>query len=127
MDMERLFVIVGSIIMFCGVSAGAFGAHALSSHFESHPDLQTSYETAIRYLMIHGLAILAVAWASGRWPGALVNTAGYLFVAGIIIFSGSLFVLSLTGIRWLGAITPVGGVAFLAGWFFLMIAAWRSQ
>jgi uncharacterized membrane protein YgdD (TMEM256/DUF423 family) len=127
MDMERLFVIVGSIIMIIGVGAGAFGAHALSSYFERHADLQSSFETAVRYLMIHGLAILAVAWASGRWPGALVNTAGYLFVAGIIIFSGSLFVLSLTGIRWLGAITPVGGVAFLAGWFFLMIAAWRSQ
>jgi uncharacterized membrane protein YgdD (TMEM256/DUF423 family) len=127
MDIERLFVIVGSIIMFIGVGSGAFGAHALSSYFESHPDLQSTFETAVRYLMIHGLAILAVAWASGRWPGGLINIAGFLFVAGILIFSGSLFILSLTGIRWLGAITPIGGAAFLAGWLFLIIGVWRSQ
>ena len=125
--MERLFVIVGSIIMFLGVSAGAFGAHALSSYFDSHPNLQSNYETAVRYLMIHGLAIFVVAWASGRWPGTLVNAAGYLFLAGILIFSGSLFVLSLTGIRWLGAITPIGGATFLIGWFLLLMAAWRGQ
>jgi uncharacterized membrane protein YgdD (TMEM256/DUF423 family) len=77
--------------------------------------------------LIHGLAILFIAWASGRWPGVLINTAGTLFIAGILFFSGSLFALSLTGIRWFGAITPVGGVAFLAGWLILMIAAWRDQ
>lgn len=126
MEMERLFVIIGSIVMFLGVGAGAFGAHALSGYFENHTDLQSTYDTAVRYLMIHGLALLAVAWASWRWPGPLVNMAGYLFIAGILIFSGSLFLLSLTGVRWLGAITPIGGVAFLGGWFFLMLAAWRS-
>ena len=113
--------------MFVGVSAGAFGAHALRGYFESHPELLSSYETAIRYMMIHGLAILGVAWASGRWPGPIVNTAGYLFLAGIVLFSGSLVALSLTGTRWFGVITPIGGAAFLAGWLLLVLAAWRSQ
>jgi uncharacterized membrane protein YgdD (TMEM256/DUF423 family) len=113
--------------MFVGVSAGAFGAHALRGYFGSHPDLLSSYETALRYMMIHGLAILAVAWASGRWPGMVVKTVGYLFVAGILLFSGSLFALSLTGTRWFGVITPIGGAAFLTGWLILAIVAWRSQ
>lgn len=125
--MDRLFVTIGSAVMFLGVALGAFGAHALSDFFAKNADLQANYETAIRYLMIHGLAILFVAWASVRWPGTITNASGYLFVAGILIFSGSLIVLSLTGIRWLGAITPIGGVAFLAGWLCLIIVAIRNQ
>lgn len=113
--------------MFLGVALGAFGAHALSSYFSDHPELQSNYDTAVRYLMIHGLAILFISWAAVRWPGALANVAGYLFVAGILIFSGSLIVLSLTGIRWLGAITPIGGVAFLAGWICLLIVAVQAR
>ena len=112
--------------MFLGVAAGAFGAHALSTHFSRFPDLESTFDTAVRYQMIHGLAILAIAWATTRWSGILINWAGFLFVAGIVIFSGSLYILSLTGIRWLGAITPLGGVAFLAGWVLLLIAAWRG-
>ena len=113
--------------MFLGVAAGAFGAHGLSAYFEQHVDLKSSFDTALRYLFIHGLALMAVAWATTRWPGPLINLAGVLFITGIIVFSGSLFLLSLTGMRWLGAITPIGGLAFLAGWLLLIITAWRGE
>ena len=125
--MDRFFIAVASVIMLLGVATGAFGAHGLSDYFEQHSELRSSFETALRYLFIHGLALLAVAWVTTRWPGTFINLAGYLFIAGIVIFSGSLFILSLTGIRWLGAITPIGGVAFLAGWLLLLISAWRGS
>jgi uncharacterized membrane protein YgdD (TMEM256/DUF423 family) len=125
--MERIFTVLGSIFMLVGVAAGAFGAHALRAHFGRLPDLGPIYETAVRYHLIHGLALFVVAWAAGRWPeSGLVNWAGYLLTAGIVIFSGSLYLLALTNTRWLGAITPIGGVAFLAGWLCLLVAAWRG-
>ena len=127
MTMDKTFFIIGSIVMFIGVAAGAFGAHGLSAYFADHPDLESTYLTAVRYQMIHGLALLAVAWATSQWPGSLVHWAGYAFVAGVIIFSGSLYLLVLTDTGWLGAITPLGGVAFLAGWVLLAAAAWRGQ
>ncbi|MDX1614816.1 MAG: DUF423 domain-containing protein [Candidatus Promineifilaceae bacterium] len=124
--MDRVFILLASALMFIAVGAGAFGAHALSDYFERVPDLASIYETAVRYHMIHGLALLAVAWAAARWPGTLTTAAGYLFVAGIVIFSGSLYALSLTGVRWLGAITPIGGLAFLGGWVALFVAVWQG-
>jgi uncharacterized membrane protein YgdD (TMEM256/DUF423 family) len=124
---ERLFVILGSSFMFLGVGAGAFGAHALSEYFEQNPDLSSTYDTAVQYLMIHGLALFAAAWVSSNWSGQLANWAGYLFVLGIILFSGSLFLLVFTRMGWFGAITPLGGVAFLAGWLCLALAAWRGS
>lgn len=124
--MDKIFTILGAIFMFLGVGAGAFGAHGLSSYFLRFPDLEGTYDTAVRYHMIHGLALFISAWAATHWPGAVTNWAGYLFVAGIIIFSGSLYLLVFTRVGWLGAITPIGGVAFLAGWALLGLAAWRS-
>ena len=85
-----------------------------------------TFETGVRYHMYHALALLAVAWATARWPSAAVNASGWLFVAGIVLFSGSLYALSLSGVRWLGAITPLGGLAFLAGWLGLAWAAWKG-
>lgn len=124
--MDRFFVISGAILMFLGVGAGAFGAHSLSSYFVRHPDLSETYDTAVQYLMVHGLALFAVAWVTSKWPGSWANWAGYLFIAGVLLFSGSLFLLVFTRLRWLGAITPLGGVAFLAGWLCLAVAAWRG-
>lgn len=124
--MDRVFYILGSIVMFLGVGAGAFGAHSLSNYFEQNPSLVSSYEIAVRYQMIHGLALFAVAWATTKWPATSTQIAGYLFIGGIIIFCGSLYLLSLTGIKWLGAITPIGGIAFLAGWLLLAYAAIRG-
>ena len=87
-----------------------------------------NFETGVRYQMYHALALLAVAWAVNHWPGSgLTSAAGWLFAAGSLLFSGSLYVLALTGIRWLGAITPLGGVAFVAGWFCLLLVAIRAK
>jgi uncharacterized membrane protein YgdD (TMEM256/DUF423 family) len=124
--MDRVFVLIGGSVMFLGVALGAFGAHGLSSYFERFPDLAQTYDTAVRYHMIHGLAMFAAAWAWQRWTGMLASLAGYLFLAGIILFSGSLYLLVITRVKWLGAITPLGGVAFLAGWICLLLAAWRN-
>jgi uncharacterized membrane protein YgdD (TMEM256/DUF423 family) len=120
---ERLFFGLGAASAFLSVAAGAFGAHALRTRLP--PDLLAVFETAARYQMYHALGLLAVAWAVGRGPGPLVPWAGWLFVAGTVLFSGSLYALALSGMRWLGAVTPIGGVAFLAGWICLALAARR--
>lgn len=112
--------------MFLGVAFGAFGAHSLSSYFERFPNLAGTYDTAVRYQLIHGLAILLTAVLTTQLPPNLTRWAGNAFVIGTVIFSGSLYMLVMTRKSWLGAITPIGGVAFLTGWFLLFIAAWRS-
>ncbi|HEX6070022.1 MAG TPA: DUF423 domain-containing protein, partial [Longimicrobiaceae bacterium] len=104
--------------------AGAFGAHALRERLPS--SLLAIFETAARYQMYHSLALLVVARTVEVWPGRLTRFAGWAFVVGIVIFSGSLYLLSVTGIRWLGAVTPLGGVAFLAGWAMLGAAGLRA-
>ena len=119
--MDRLFFALGAASAFIGVAAGAFAAHALRARLS--PDLLAVFETGARYQMYHALALLGVAWAAARWPGSAVQWAGWLFVAGTVLFSGSLYALALTGIRWLGAVTPLGGLAFLAGWGWLVVAA----
>lgn len=114
------FVALGAWSALVAVAAGAFGAHALRARLG--PDLLAVFETGARYQMYHALALLAVAWAADRWPGRLVRAAGWLFVIGTVLFSGSLYVLALTGVRALGAITPLGGAAFLAGWACLALS-----
>lgn len=124
--MSKIFIILGAAFMMLGVGAGAFGAHGLRSYFEQYPNLEATYETAVRYHVYHALALFAAAWLADKWPMSLTTWAGYLFVAGIIIFSGSLYLLVLTRQSWLGAITPLGGVAFIAGWACLLLVAWRN-
>ena len=114
----------GALLAFFGVAAGAFGAHLLRSIVPT--DLLAVFETGARYQMYHSFGILIVALTMSRWPSRLTLAAGRLFILGILLFSGSLYLLALTGIRWLGAITPLGGVAFLTGWACLALAAWRS-
>ncbi|HEU4557675.1 MAG TPA: DUF423 domain-containing protein [Longimicrobium sp.] len=104
---------------FLGVGAGAFGAHALRARVPEN--LLAVFETGARYQMYHALALLAVALVASRAPSGAVHAAGWLFTAGIVIFSGSLYALALSGVRVLGAITPIGGVCFLAGWIALAI------
>jgi uncharacterized membrane protein YgdD (TMEM256/DUF423 family) len=123
--MERTFVGLGAALALVAVALGAFGAHGLRPTL-SAADMAT-FETAARYQMYHALGLLAVAWVYARWPGTLVAVAGWLFVAGIIVFSGSLYTLVLTGQRWLGAVTPLGGLFFLVGWALIAWTAFRGD
>lgn len=124
--MDRFFFIAGSISAFLGVALGAFAAHGLKTRLS--PEMFNIFEVGVRYHMYHALALLAVAWASSRWPGTSITIiAGWLFLAGIVIFSGSLYLLSLTGLRWLGAITPIGGFAFLIGWLLLAWGIYQAR
>jgi len=116
---------IGAIAGAIGVGLGAFGAHGLKSRVDA--DLLAVFETGVRYHMFHALALLAVGWAATRWPGAWVSASGWLFLVGIVVFSGSLYVMTLTGARWLGAITPLGGVAFISGWIALAVAALKGR
>ena len=119
-----LWARVGAGLMFLSVGLGAFGAHALKGQLTE--ELRAVFETGVRYQAYHALGLLAVAWFSERFPGKGVSAAGLCFLAGIVLFSGSLYALSLTGIRKFGAITPVGGLLFLAGWLLLAAAPARS-
>ena len=123
--MDRVFFGVGALSALVAVAAGAFGAHALRERLA--PDMLGVFEVGARYHMYHALGLLAAAWAMGRWPGAPALAAGWLFVAGTLVFSGSLYLLALTGQRWLGAVTPLGGLAFMLGWAALAWAALRAQ
>ena len=115
----------GAVAAGIGVALGAFGAHGLKGRVG--PDQLAIFETGIRYHLVHSLALIAVAWATERWPGTWTALAGWAFVLGIVIFSGSLYLLVLTGARWLGAVTPIGGLSFLLGWAALALAALRGQ
>lgn len=122
--MDKTFFALGAIFAGLAVAFGAFGAHGLKGVLSA--DMLANFETGVRYHMYHALALVAVALAYAQWQKPLLVTAGWLFVAGIVIFSGSLYVLSLTGLRWLGAITPIGGVALIAGWVLLAVAVLRA-
>jgi uncharacterized membrane protein YgdD (TMEM256/DUF423 family) len=121
MRADRSFAAAGAALAFLAVAAGAFGAHALRGLLS--PVQMQVFETAARYQMYHALALLAVAWVSSRWPSVAIRFSGWMFVVGTVLFSGSLYLLVLTGIRWFGAVTPLGGIAFLAGWLAL---AWGT-
>lgn len=114
MTSARALALMGAALAFLAVALGAFGAHALRSRVG--PDLLATFETGVRYHMYHALALCACAWAYDRWASPQLAWAGWLFVAGIALFAGSLYLLTLTGQRWWGAVTPIGGLAFLAGW-----------
>ena len=123
--MQRLFFSLGAGFALLSVATGAFAAHALKTKLS--PEMLATFEIGARYQMYHALGLIAVAWAFSQWNNQLVLAAGWLFVAGVAIFSGSLYALSMTGIRQLGAITPIGGLAFIIGWFLLVLAALRNQ
>lgn len=125
LTMEKTFFLLAALFGGVAVALGAFGAHGLSGRL-SESMLET-FEIGVRYQFYHALALVAVVVALGRWPQAApVVWAGWLFVAGILIFSGSLYALVFSGVRMLGAITPIGGVAFIAGWALLVWVAWRG-
>jgi uncharacterized membrane protein YgdD (TMEM256/DUF423 family) len=119
---DRVFFAVGCLSAAVAVTLGAFGAHGLRGRLV--PDMLLTFEIGVRYQMYHALALVAVGLALPRWPMPAIALAGWLFIAGTLVFSGSLYALSLSGQRWLGAVTPVGGAAFIAGWIVLAWALW---
>ncbi len=122
--MERFFTVAGAVAAMSAVILGAFGAHWLQSRL-SPADLDV-FETGVRYHMYHALGLFVVAWAASRWPSGATTAAGWLLIVGIVVFSGSLYTLVLTGQRWLGAVTPLGGLSLIAGWAALAWAVLRS-
>jgi uncharacterized membrane protein YgdD (TMEM256/DUF423 family) len=123
--MDRVFFGLGALSAGLAVALGAFAVHGLRARLSA--EALATFETGARYHMYHALALLAVAWAVSRWPGAWTLAAGWLFVAGTVLFSGSLYLLAVTGVRTLGAVTPFGGLAFLLGWVALAWAAWTAR
>jgi uncharacterized membrane protein YgdD (TMEM256/DUF423 family) len=121
--MDRTLFIAGCISALVSVAAGAFGAHGLKDRISK--DLLNVFEVAARYQMYHAFALIAAAWAYSQWHNNLSSWAGWSFIAGTILFSGSLYLMSFTGIKWLGAITPIGGLLFMVGWVMLAISAWK--
>ncbi len=124
MSTERIFAALGAVSGFVAVALGAFAAHGLKARLGA--DMLAVFETGVRYQMFHALGLFAVAWSCSRRPGKLAPASGWLFVAGTLLFSGSLYALALTGERALGVVTPLGGLAFLAGWLCLAWSAIRA-
>ncbi len=116
----KLFIQLAAVFGALAVIIGAFGAHGLKERIPA--DLMAVYQTGVQYHFYHVLALLAVGLIAAQTPpSSWLNISGWAFVVGILIFSGSLYVLAISGIRWLGAITPIGGVAFIVGWIALLI------
>ena len=122
--MDRIFFTIGAWLGALGVAAGAFVAHFLRGRLA--PEMLSVFSTGVWYHLIHALALLIVAWATTRWPRTAPTLAGWLFVVGTVLFSGSLYLLSLTGVQGFGYVTPLGGVAFIAGWLALAWAVWEG-
>ena len=122
--MAKLFITLASLSGMLAVAFGAFGAHGLKNRLDDY--LMGVFETAVQYHFYHSLALLAVGVIALSQPQtAMLKSAGWLFVIGIAVFSGSLYILALTGTKWLGAVTPLGGLAFIAGWACLAAAGWK--
>jgi uncharacterized membrane protein YgdD (TMEM256/DUF423 family) len=117
----NLFLLLGGASGFIAVATGAFGAHGLRARLS--PELLAVFETAARYQMYHALALVLVGALAARAPSGLLTGSGWLFAAGTLLFSGSLYLLAVTGVRAFGAITPIGGLCFLAGWALLAASA----
>jgi len=125
-ELHHWLLIAGSINMFLAVALGAFGAHALKASLP--PDLMAVFHTGNQYHFYHALGLFAAATAIGFYPASrLIRLSAMFILAGLILFSGSLYLLSLTGQRWIGGITPFGGMAFLAGWLLLAIGVWNGR
>ena len=123
--MAQWWLVVGSIGGFLGVAGGAFGAHALKARLSEQ--MLANFETGTRYLLVHAVALLVVGVLAGRKNGDDLLVVGWAFSVGMLIFTGSLWVMALTGQRWLGAITPVGGTALIIGWLALALAAAKGR
>ncbi len=122
--MTGWFTFLAGVLGASGVAAGAFGAHGLRGRLDAA--MMSAFETGVLYHLLHAVALLGVAWLAQRLPGPLTSAAGWLLVVGIVLFSGSLYVLALGGPRWLGPVTPLGGLALIAAWVLLAVAGARA-
>jgi len=122
--MDRPLFAAGALSAAIGVGAGAFAAHGLKDRLT--PDLLAVFETGARYQLFHALGLMIAAWAVARYGTDTAAWGGWLLLAGTVLFSGSLYLLAVTGVRWLGIVTPFGGVAFIVGWVLLALAALRG-
>ena len=120
--MSRTFIITAALLGLSGVGLGAFGAHSLAALLEAN-DRATTFDTATQYHLIHALALLASAWLPGQWA----RRAGWLFILGVILFSGSLYLLAIFNLRFMGAVAPFGGLALMAGWACIGWSAWQRN
>jgi uncharacterized membrane protein YgdD (TMEM256/DUF423 family) len=119
------WIAIGSLLGMTGVAAGAFGAHALKTRVE--PDMLAIFETAARYQMYHAVALVGLGLFASRIDQSMLQVSGFSFVAGTLIFSGTLYALVMTGNRTLGAITPIGGALLIFGWLMLAVVAMRAS
>lgn len=122
--MIRFLFVSGASLGFLGVAAGAFGAHALEARLSA--ERLATWELAVRYQLVHALALIGVAWAASHWSRFPATWAGAWLIGGTVLFCGTLYALSLGAPRWLGAVTPLGGIALLAGWATTIVGAWRA-
>lgn len=122
---DRQLVVLASLTLLIGVAAGAFGAHGLKRILT--PDLLNVWQTAVLYQLVHGLGLLAIAALGARFGSPLLSLAAAFMFAGVVIFSGSLYILAISGTKWLGAITPIGGAAFILAWAMVALAAYRAS
>lgn len=122
--MTKTFFIFGCIFSFLGVAFGAFGAHALKQKLS--PEMLQIFEVGVRYQMYHAMALFVVAWTLHSLNITGATASGWWFIAGIVLFSGSLYLLALSDIKWLGAVTPFGGLSFLIGWLWLAWSVWKG-
>lgn len=115
---------ISAALLALAVAFGAFGAHALKTHLSA--EMLQTWKTAVEYHFYHALGLLLLGVLSFYMPSALLKWSAILLTAGVVLFSGSLYTMALSGIKWLGAITPFGGISFIAGWVMLFIAAWKK-
>ncbi len=122
--MSKAIIMIAAALLAMAVAFGAFGAHALKEQLSA--EMLQTWKTAVDYHFYHALGLLLIGVLSFYMPSAMLKWSAILLVAGVFLFSGSLYTMALSGIRWLGAITPVGGLSFIAGWILLLLAAWKK-
>jgi uncharacterized membrane protein YgdD (TMEM256/DUF423 family) len=122
--MSKIILMTASVMLILAVAIGAFGAHGLKSHLSN--EMMQVYKTGVEYHFYHALGLLLVGVLSISMPSGLLNWSAACLVLGIILFSGSLYLLSISGVKWLGAVTPLGGLSFIAGWVLLFVAVWKK-
>lgn len=122
--MSKTILMTASVLLTLAVAIGAFGAHGLKAHLST--EMMQVYKTGVEYHFYHALGLLIIGVLSISMPSGFLNWSAIFLTVGIILFSGSLYILAVTGIKWLGAITPLGGLSFITGWMLLFVAVWKK-